>query len=365
MAVLMMFLAAGVTAVLAGLLTPALARWAHRRDFLDIPNHRSSHVIATPRIGGVAVVCSIVAGVGLLQVSGLGVGRDAAIVLFGAVAIAALGLADDFWSLSAVARLLVQSVIAASVVQLIGSAPLNWFGQNSWLASCLSVLWIVMLTNAYNFMDGIDGIAGAQALVAGIGWTTIALLAGLPDIAALSLLAAASSSGFLVHNWHPAKVFMGDAGSGFFGFLFAALPLLAPPNPVYTWCAVLLMWPFVFDTTVTLIRRASRFENVLTAHRSHIYQRLVIAGCSHVRVTLLYAGLALLGAVAAILVAADQPIGPLVSAVAISIAAGALLWYLTSRERKDASDRRRSGPLERSEPAKRLARERVGESEGR
>jgi Fuc2NAc and GlcNAc transferase len=274
-------------------------------------------VIATPRIGGVAVVCSIVAGVGLLQVSGLGVGRDAAIVLVGAVAIAALGLADDFWSLSAVARLLVQSVIAASVVQLIGSAPLNWFGQNSWLASCLSVLWIVMLTNAYNFMDGIDGIAGAQALVAGIGWTTIALLAGLPDIAALSLLAAAASSGFLVHNWHPAKVFMGDAGSGFFGFLFAALPLLAPPNPVYTWCAVL------------------------------------------------YAGLALLGAVAAILVAADQPIGPLASAVAISIAAGALLWYLTSRERKDESERRRSGPLERSEPAKRLARERVGESEGR
>lgn len=337
MAVVLMLVAAALTALLAGLLTPALARWAHRRDFLDIPNHRSSHVIATPRIGGVAVVCSVVAGVGLLQAIGVGLGHDALIVLAGGVGIAALGLADDFWSLSAIVRLLVQSLIAAGVVQLVGPAPLNWFGQNSWVPWFLSVLWIVMLTNAYNFMDGIDGIAGAQALVGGIGWAAIGLLTGSPAIAALSLIAAAASSGFLLHNWHPAKVFMGDAGSGFFGFLFAALPLVAPANPVYLWCAMLVMWPFVFDTTLTLIRRASRLENILTAHRSHIYQRLVIAGCSHVQVTVLYAGLAILGAVAAILVATDQPIGPVAAVVTVSLAAGALWWYLMSRE--SASDR--------------------------
>ena len=162
-------------------------------------------------------------------------------------------------------------------------------------------------------MDGIDGIAGAQALVGG-NWLDDrgAARRDRADIAALSLLVAAASSGFLLHNWHPAKVFMGDAGSGFFGFLFAALPLLAPAGSVsFVWCAVLLMWPFLFDTGFTLLRRASRFENVLAAHRSHIYQRLVITGCSHVQVTLVYAGLAMLGAVAAILVETRQPIAPL------------------------------------------------------
>lgn len=339
-----MLVAVALTALLAGLLTPALARWAHRRDFLDIPNHRSSHVIATPRIGGVAVVCSVAAGVGLLQATGMSLGDDALIVLVGAVAIAALGLADDFWSLSAIVRLLVQSVIAAGVVQVVGPAPLNWFGQSSWVPWVLSVLWIVMLTNAYNFMDGIDGIAGVQALVAGIGWATVGVLTGSPAVAALGLMAAAASSGFLLHNWHPAKVFMGDAGSGFFGFLFAALPLVAPANPAYTWCAVLLMWPFVFDTTLTLIRRASRFENILTAHRSHIYQRLVIAGCSHVQVTLLYGALAIVGVVAAILVGTDQPIGPVAAVVTVSIAAGALWWYLMSRERATGAERGGGAP---------------------
>jgi len=300
--VFLLLAAAAVTAFVAAVLTPLLARWAHQRNFLDVPNHRSSHVIATPRIGGVAVVSSVLIGLALSQVAGTGIDRDAAVVLGGAAAVACLGLADDFWNLSAVVRLLAQSVIAACVVGLLGSSPVPWVGQHGVLVSALTVLWIVMLTNAYNFMDGIDGIAGAQALVGGIGWTTVAVVAGLPSIAALSLLAAAASSGFLLHNWHPAKVFMGDAGSGFFGFLFASLPLLAPSARPYIWCAVLLMWPFLFDTTVTLLRRASRFENILAAHRSHIYQRLVIAGCSHSQVTLLYAGLAMAGAVAAIFV---------------------------------------------------------------
>lgn len=333
MAVFVMFVAAVVTLVLAAMLTPLLARWAHRRNFLDVPNQRSSHVIATPRIGGVALVTSVVAGLGVLQIAGVGIGREGGVVLTGALAIAALGLADDFWTLSAVVRLLVQAVVAAIVVATVGPLPLKWFGPDSWMSMALTVLWIMLVTNAYNFMDGIDGIAGAQALVAGIGWAIVAILAGSRDIAALSLLVAAASSGFLLHNWQPAKVFMGDAGSGFFGFLFAVLPLLAPAGSVsLVWCGVLLMWPFLFDTGFTLLRRASRFENILSAHRSHIYQRLVLTGCSHRDVTLVYAGLALLGVVAAILVETQQPIAPLFSIVTIVIGAGALWRSLTSRE---------------------------------
>ena len=111
------------------------------------------------------------------------------------------------------------------------------------------------------------------------------------------------------------------------------LPLLAPAGSVsLVWCGVLLMWPFLFDTGFTLLRRASRFENILSAHRSHIYQRLVLTGCSHRDVTLVYAGLALLGVVAAILVETQQPIAPLFSIVTIVIGAGALWRSLTSRE---------------------------------
>jgi UDP-N-acetylmuramyl pentapeptide phosphotransferase/UDP-N-acetylglucosamine-1-phosphate transferase len=332
------FVAALVAFALAGLLTPVLARWAHRRNFLDIPNYRSSHVIATPRIGGIALVTSVVVSLGLLQVAGAGVGRDAAVVLAGALAIAGLGLADDFWTLPAVARLVVQSVVAATVVGMVGPFALGWFAPDSRVAMALTVVWIVLLTNGYNFMDGIDGIAASQALVAGIGWTIVALLAGSPDIAALSLLIAGASGGFLLHNWQPAKVFMGDAGSGFVGFLLAALPLLAPTGRVsFVWCGVLLMWPFVFDTGFTVLRRVSRFENILSAHRSHIYQRLVIAGCSHRDVTLVYAGLALLGVLSAILVETHQPMAPLVSILTIAIAAAALWWSTSSRE--SASDR--------------------------
>ena len=337
-----MFFAAVVTFLSAGVLTPLFATWAHRRNFLDVPNHRSSHVVATPRIGGAALVSSVLAGIGVLYSVGAGISRDAAVVLAGAVAIACLGLVDDFWKLSALARLLVHAAVGTCVVLIVGPAPLPWVSAGSWVASCLTVLWIVALTNAYNFMDGIDGIAGAQALVGGIGWTAVAWLGSVPDIAALGLMLTGASAGFLLHNWHPAKVFMGDAGSGFFGFLFAALPLLAPPGRMsFVWCAALLMWPFLFDTTFTLLRRARRSENLLSAHRSHIYQRLVLTGYSQRDVTLVYAGLALLGALAAISVEARGPIPPAASVVLILVAGGALWWTLIARE---AATKRPSSP---------------------
>lgn len=334
-----MVIAAVVTFLVASVMTPVLATWAHRRKLLDIPNHRSSHVVATPRLGGVAIVSGVLAGFGLLALVGPTVDRNAAIVLTGAVAIAALGLADDFFQLSALPRLAVQLVIATIVVTAVDASPLRWLSSAGWPASCLMILWIVMLTNGYNFMDGIDGIAGAQAFMGGIGWTAVALLAGTAEIAALGLLLAGASVGFLLHNWHPAKVFMGDAGSGFFGFLFAALPLLAHEGDrSMLLCAALLMWPFVFDTGFTLIRRASRAENILSAHRSHLYQRLVLTGRSHSQVTLVYAGLALLGVMAAVSVQARLPAALAVSGVAIVGAAACLWWNLIAREA--AFDRR-------------------------
>ena len=297
-----MLTAALAGAVLTATLIPPLAAWARRRNYLDVPNHRSSHVVATPRIGGIALVLGVVAGAAVLHMFGGGLDRNVLAVLAGALGIALLGLIDDFQHLSPLVRLVVQTIIAAAVV-LAGRDASSTAAEGA-ITALVTVLWLVTLINAFNFMDGIDGIAGAQALVAGSGWVAVGLIAGVPHVAALGLLLASSSLGFLLHNWHPAKVFMGDAGSGFFGFLFAALPLIVPDRSSWPWlCAVLLLWPFLADTGITLVRRAINGENVLSAHRSHLYQRLVLAGRSHSYVALVYAGLALLGVVAAVSVA--------------------------------------------------------------
>ena len=324
-------IAAAAAAVLTGVLTPLFARWARRRNYLDVPNHRSSHVVATPRIGGVALVLGVLGGVVVLYLSEIGLEGGLPPVLGGALAIALLGLVDDFQHLSALVRLTIQTAVAIAMVMTSGDAVLP--GLASPMAGAVTVLWLVTLTNAFNFMDGIDGIAGAQAVVAGLGWFIIGLFSQAPSVAALGLLLAGASFGFLLHNWHPARVFMGDAGSGFFGFLFAALPLVSATQSDSLWlCAGLLMWPFLADTAVTLLRRASRGEDVLSAHRSHFYQRLVLTGRSHRYVALLYAGLAAFGGLAAVSLISSSTPALIVSIAAIPAAALAVWWNVRSRE---------------------------------
>jgi UDP-N-acetylmuramyl pentapeptide phosphotransferase/UDP-N-acetylglucosamine-1-phosphate transferase len=329
----MLFAVVAVTFASAGLLTPLLTRWARRHDFLDIPNPRSSHVVATPRIGGVAIIASVILGVAVLEAAGSGLGREAMVVLAAALAIATIGLVDDFKPLSAVSRLVFQVAVGACVVLAIEPAAIREITAGSAVTSCLAVFWIVAVTNAYNFMDGIDGIAGAEAFVAGLGWTAVALLTGSPNLAALGLILAGASAGFLLHNWHPADVFMGDAGSGFIGFIFASIPLFAPRGDAsFFSCAVLLLWPFLFDTGCTVLRRATRAENLLSAHRSHLYQRLVLTGRSHSYVTLIYAGLAILGVVAAASVAGGSIVLASVSVIVMVLSGGTLWLNVVSRE---------------------------------
>ena len=177
----------------------------------------------------------------------------------------------------------------------------------------MAVVWGVGLTNAYNFMDGIDGIAGAQAVVAGAVWGVAGAWLGVPSVAFVGACVAAATLGFLVHNRPPARIFMGDVGSATLGFAFAALPLVATPSvapvvagrlPLF---ALLTVWPFVYDAVATFGQRLARGENVLAAHRSHRYQRLVIAGWRHGAVSAAYAALALASALAGLrwLVAGD------------------------------------------------------------
>jgi UDP-N-acetylmuramyl pentapeptide phosphotransferase/UDP-N-acetylglucosamine-1-phosphate transferase len=192
------------------------------------------------------------------------------------------------------------------------------------------------MTNAYNFMDGIDGIAGMQAVTAGIGWLAIGNLLGMSSTGFYGGVIAFSSLGFLIHNWQPAKIFMGDVGSAFLGYSFAVLPFLSIQEwnenvinklylPIIT---VLLVWLFVFDTIFTFMRRIFNGEKVWEAHRGHIYQRLVIEGFSHRSTTILYGLFSALIALTTCLWLINKDVWEIVLIFIISFQTLALLFCL-------------------------------------
>lgn len=272
-------------------LTEAFRRRALARQWLDVPNERSSHVMPTPRGGGVvlATVFLLLAGLqGATSLSGL----SFLIVLLSAAAVALCGAVDDRISLSPRARLSLQGLAAAGVLVAIGGLPaLPVFGQVwglGWAGHVLAWLFLLWLLNLFNFMDGIDGIAATQAISVLAGGALCHWIAGIQlDLATLALLLAAACAGFLCLNWPPARIFMGDSGSAFLGFVIAAFALLAAHGePSLFWCWVLLMGVFVVDATWTLCRRLLRGEKVWQAHRSHAFQRASRRFGAHRPVTL-------------------------------------------------------------------------------
>jgi UDP-N-acetylmuramyl pentapeptide phosphotransferase/UDP-N-acetylglucosamine-1-phosphate transferase len=309
--VFLLVLGAGA-ALAAAVAVRGVEAWLCRREILAHPNERSSHSIPTPSGGGLAVVGVVFLGVLLTGfLSNAVLGSAGSFLKWWPFAAAALGVAavgwlDDLRNLPQVLRLTVHAIAAVTVILVFGAMRSLWLPAAGpvalgGLAGPLAFLWLVGLTNAYNFMDGIDGIAGCQAVAAGLGWSILGALRGEPEIVALALLLAGANLGFLTRNWPPAKVFMGDVGSTFLGFAFAALPLLADPaDPRLFLAGVLLVWPFAFDASFTVVRRLLRGENILRAHRTHLYQRLVITGWSHRAVTVLYTGLAVVGGLLAV-----------------------------------------------------------------
>jgi UDP-N-acetylmuramyl pentapeptide phosphotransferase/UDP-N-acetylglucosamine-1-phosphate transferase len=305
---------------------------------LDIPNARSSHTLPTPRGGGLGIVVSVLIGVWtvfVFRLLSMPLREIVALSLAGGT-VALVGWLDDIHRLPYPIRLVVQAISSAIILIVIGyfhimTVPFVGEIHLYSIGIPFTLLWMMGLTNAYNFMDGIDGIAGGQAVVAGLGWIILGCMSGQSFIALVGVLLAASSLGFLFYNWPPARIFMGDVGSAFIGFTLAVLPVIADQrNPRLIVAGFLVVWPFIFDTSFTLIRRLARGENVFVAHRSHIYQRLVIAGYSHRFVTLIYMGLALIGTVIALLWYKRAPfVDSVVIAVPILLFAG--LWRFTVR----------------------------------
>ena len=306
-----------------------IRRYAEKRELLDHPNERSSHITPTPRGGGLAIVV-LVLGVELWSMLEAGLYRSL-IYILGGIIIAWLGWRDDIHSLSPRVRFTVQGIVAAIVIYGLGyfkvvTAPMFGEFQLGAIGILITFLWIIGLTNAYNFMDGIDGMAGGVALSAGIGWMWLASNMHNAFAVWVALAITASSLGFLGHNWSPAKIFMGDVGSTFLGYSFAVLPLISSDQSGDAlMLGTLLMWTFIMDAGVTFIRRLIKRENVVSAHRSHLYQRLVIAGYKHETISSLYVLLTLLAGILSYMWSNGNQIAPPLIFLGLP-----LIWILLS-----------------------------------
>ena len=233
----------------------------------DVPNERSLHSEPIPRIGGIAIIAGILSGWMLLYQ------YWAWWIVLPVFGLFALSLVDDVRNLSARSRLL--GHFAAAIMVLAG-AGVEWL----WLLPVL--LFIVWMTNLYNFMDGSDGLAAGMALFGFSFYGIAGLMNSNEPFAMLNFSVGAAALGFLYHNFHPARVFMGDAGSIPLGFLASAFGVWGWQLGYWPfWYPILVFSPFVIDATVTLLKRVRRGENLAQAHRSHYYQHLVQMGLGH------------------------------------------------------------------------------------
>lgn len=270
-------------------LTSLVRRYALRRGVVDIPNARSSHDVPTPRGGGLSIVVVFLGAVFLLGVVGKLEARTALAIALGGGTVAAIGFVDDHRHVPAFWRFIVQTIAAVLVLAALGGLPDIQLGNKvvdlGLTGDSLAVLFMVWFTNLFNFMDGIDGIAASEAICIAGGAFLLLLLRGGVDSALLVVLVA-SSLGFLVWNWPPAKIFMGDVGSAFLGFVLIAVAILTSlEGSVSIWSWLILGGAFIVDATFTLIARIIRRQDWVSAHRSHAYQKASRRFDSHGRVT--------------------------------------------------------------------------------
>ncbi|RMQ45411.1 Glycosyl transferase, group 4 protein [Pseudomonas cichorii] len=278
-------------ALLSLVLTAVLRRYALSRSLMDVPNARSSHTIPTPRGGGVAIVVAFLLSILLLAWDDR-VPSAALIAIGGAGGLVALiGFMDDHGHIAARWRLLGHFAAAAwALVWLGGLAPLNFFGFSvdlGIIGQVLAAFYLVWMLNLYNFMDGIDGIASVEAVTVCGGISLIYVLGGFGDLLWGPALLAAAVIGFLYWNFPPARIFMGDAGSGFLGIALGMLSVQAAwASSQLFWAWLILLGVFIVDATVTLARRLLRGDKVYEAHRSHAYQFASRRYGKHLPVTL-------------------------------------------------------------------------------
>ncbi len=267
--------------IASAVLTLLMRQAALKHALLDMPNERSSHTVATPRGGGLAIMVTFFAAISYLffteQLSSTLFGA-----LFAALPIVAVSLLDDIRPQSARFRFIVQflcAVLALTALGGVSSVNLGFIELHGFWLNTLALLLLLWFTNLFNFLDGIDGYAASETIFVALG---AYLLFGTTPI----LLLAAAAAGFLLFNWHKASIFMGDVGSAPIGFVIAVFALNDSANEHFLGWIVLVSL-FLFDATITLLRRLRNKERIWTAHKKHMYQRLHQWGLSHSEVVLL------------------------------------------------------------------------------
>jgi UDP-N-acetylmuramyl pentapeptide phosphotransferase/UDP-N-acetylglucosamine-1-phosphate transferase len=253
--------------------------------WLDMPGDRSLHQCPVPRLGGLGIWSGVLCG-SLASLQLLGNILDVYCVS-GMLSLWAIALVDDRKSVSPLIRLVVQ--LLAAILVVYGSGLYFFNSYVGWIWPVIGVLVTVWGVNLYNFMDGIDGLAGSMAV---IGFSSLAVLGwmhGDTSFMDLCCLLAAANSGFLLLNWAPARIFMGDSGSTVAGFAMVVVSVMGWKRDLYTiWVPLLIFSPFWLDASITLVKRLFRGEKVWQAHREHLYQRWVLSGRSHAVVTGMY-----------------------------------------------------------------------------
>ena len=292
-----------LSASLAGLvlacgLTGLMRRYALAAQLFDTPNDRSMHTVPTPRGGGVAIVVSFAAlAVGLQLLRALPPGLLTAMLGCGGL-VAVVGYMDDRRPLPARWRFMAHTAAAIGLLWVLPSIPpvpvfgvaidLGWFGPG------LAALYVVWMINLFNFMDGIDGIASVEVITTTLGGALLWWWTGGNSGWVAAVVFAGCAAGFLIWNFPPAKIFMGDAGSGFVGLMVALLSLwCGQANPVLFWSWFILIGCFMVDATTTLVRRVRRGERFFEAHRAHAYQYASRRAGRHLPVTLAVAAITL------------------------------------------------------------------------
>jgi UDP-N-acetylmuramyl pentapeptide phosphotransferase/UDP-N-acetylglucosamine-1-phosphate transferase len=296
----------------AALLARSLCRPGSKLYILDHPNRRSLHESPTPRGGGLAIFVAIVI-CGTIAAVLYGTSSDLLWLGIAALMIAGVSFLDDWLTIHLGYRIVVHFFAAYVIVRRELSLESFSLPGMVWsfpepVTIVISLLFIVWMINLYNFMDGMDGLAAGMAVLGFGSFALLGWLAGDTRFMALNLIVAAAAGGFLVFNFPPAKIFMGDLGSSLLGFLAAAFALWAQRDDLFPlWVGVLIFSPLIVDATITLLRRILKREKFWQAHKTHYYQRLVQLGWGHKRTVLWEYALMLLCVISAILVRSVDP----------------------------------------------------------
>jgi len=329
--------------VLAFLLSWIVTRAMIFVNIQDIPVERSSHKKITPRAGGVGILTGFLVSVMIQDFSHLPFYEDwilLILLLCSAAIMGLIGFLDDIKGLSPIFRLLIQIGTAWFFVSFLGvfqTIPFPYLGEINLgpFSLLISILWIVGFTNAFNFMDGLNGMAGVTTIIACL-FLSILTYINHSDFQ-IHLILASATFGFLRFNFPNAKIFLGDVGSFFLGFFFAAWSLVAV-RPVYgkfsIWVVPLLFFIYIYDVIFTCTRRLIKGKSFFEAHCEHLYQLLSQTGWSHIKVTSLYGLIFITQGVVAFLMIGKPAEDHLLFFIPFLMGAIPFTWWILSRARK-------------------------------